>query len=105
MMSEEERLAYDDYLAYLGQELGILDTAKEEGRTEGRTEGLVIGEVKGKAETICQYLEARFGAESQVLQETVRTITDLVVLGRITNRIFIVTHLDEATTLIQYLFL
>ena len=80
MMSEEERRAYDDYLAYLGQELGILDTAKEEGRTEGRTEGLVIGEVKGKAETICQYLEARFGAESQVLQETVRMITDLVVL-------------------------
>ena len=31
MMSEEERRGYDDYLAYLGQELGILDTAKEEG--------------------------------------------------------------------------
>jgi predicted transposase/invertase (TIGR01784 family) len=36
MMSEEERRGYDDYLAYLGQELGILDTAKEEGREEGR---------------------------------------------------------------------
>lgn len=32
MMSEEERREYDDYLAYLGQELGILDTAREEGR-------------------------------------------------------------------------
>ena len=42
MMSEEERRAYDDYLAYLGQELGILATAKEE--------GVVIGEAKGKAE-------------------------------------------------------
>ncbi|KUO71082.1 MAG: hypothetical protein APF81_19845 [Desulfosporosinus sp. BRH_c37] len=36
MMSEIERRGYDDYLAYLGQELGILDTAKEEGREEGR---------------------------------------------------------------------
>jgi predicted transposase/invertase (TIGR01784 family) len=39
MMSEEERRAYDDYLAYLGQELGILEAAKEEGREEGREEG------------------------------------------------------------------
>jgi predicted transposase/invertase (TIGR01784 family) len=42
MMSEEERRGYDDYLAYLGQELGILDTAKEEGRVEGREEGRVL---------------------------------------------------------------
>ena len=33
-MTEEERRAYDGYLAYLGQELGILETAKEEGRDE-----------------------------------------------------------------------
>ena len=39
MMSEEERRGYDDYLAYLGQELGIIDTAKEESREEGRAEG------------------------------------------------------------------
>ncbi|MFZ3102024.1 MAG: hypothetical protein WA113_07465, partial [Desulfitobacteriaceae bacterium] len=42
MMSEEERRGYDDYLAYLGQELGILDTAKEEGREEGREEVRVL---------------------------------------------------------------
>ena len=34
MMSEKERRAYDGYLAYLGRELGIIDTAKEEGRDE-----------------------------------------------------------------------
>ena len=92
-MSEKERRGYDDYLAYLGQELGILDTAKEEGREEGRAEGraegwaegVAIGEARGKAETICQYLEARFGVESQALQETVRTITDFDVLSRIAN--------------------
>ena len=34
MMSEEERKAYDGYLAYLGQELDILDSAKEEAKIE-----------------------------------------------------------------------
>ncbi len=38
MMNEKDRCAYDDYLAYLGQELGILDTAREEGIKEGREE-------------------------------------------------------------------
>lgn len=38
MMSEQERRAYDGYLAYLGQEMDILDTAKAEGRAEGRDE-------------------------------------------------------------------
>lgn len=38
MMSEDERKAYDGYLAYLGQELGILDTAKAEGKEEGMIE-------------------------------------------------------------------
>lgn len=39
MMPEDERKAYDGYLAYLGQELDILGTAKEEGREEGKEEG------------------------------------------------------------------
>lgn len=34
MMSEDERKAYDGYLAYLGQELDILDSAKEEAKIE-----------------------------------------------------------------------
>ncbi|HEX9059609.1 MAG TPA: Rpn family recombination-promoting nuclease/putative transposase [Clostridia bacterium] len=38
MMPEDERRAYDGYLAYLGQELGILETAKEEGRDEKAVE-------------------------------------------------------------------
>ena len=46
MMSEEERRVYDDYLAYLGQEL-----AKEEGREEGRVEGRVEGREEGRVLT------------------------------------------------------
>jgi predicted transposase/invertase (TIGR01784 family) len=56
---------------------------------------------EGKTETICQYLEARFGVESQALQKKIRTITDLEMLSRITNRIFVVVNLDEATALVQ----
>jgi len=37
-MSEQQRKAYDEYLAYLGQELGILENARAEGRKEGRKE-------------------------------------------------------------------
>ena len=37
-MIEEDRRSYDAYWAYLGQELGILATAKEEGRAEERIE-------------------------------------------------------------------
>jgi hypothetical protein len=53
-------------------------------------------EAKGRSEAICQYLEMHFGAESQPLQDTVRSITDLNALSRIMNRIFIVNQLDEA---------
>ena len=52
-------------------------------------------------EGICQYLKARFGVESQTIQETVRMITDVDALSRITKQIFVVKSLDEATTLIQ----
>jgi len=62
---------------------------------------LAAAEAKGEAKAICQYLEVRFGTESQALQEKVRTIRDLNVLSRITNRIFLVAHLDEAAALVQ----
>ena len=57
--------------------------------------------VEGKAEDICQYLEVHLGAESQALQERVRTITDLDTLSRIMKRIFMGTPVDEVTALIE----
>jgi predicted transposase/invertase (TIGR01784 family) len=50
MMSEEDRRAYDGYLAYLGQELGIIDSAKEEGREEGIAQGIAQGMEQGIAQ-------------------------------------------------------
>ncbi len=35
---KDERKAYDGYLAYLGQKLGILDSAKAEEKEEGMIE-------------------------------------------------------------------
>ena len=94
---EKARMLYEAREAERRDQITWMKSAKD----EGEAKGIVIGEAKGKAETICQYLEARFGVESQALQEKVRTITDLDVLSRITNRIFVVAHLDEATALIQ----
>ncbi|MFZ3101682.1 MAG: Rpn family recombination-promoting nuclease/putative transposase, partial [Desulfitobacteriaceae bacterium] len=86
---EKARLHYEARQAELRDQLTRMETAENKGRVEG------------KAETICQYLEVRFGAESQVIQGRVCLITDLDALSRIINRIFVVTHLDEATALIQ----
>lgn len=38
MMDEKEKRAYEEYLEYLGYELGLLDTAKADGRAEGKAE-------------------------------------------------------------------
>lgn len=76
-----------------------LNAARAEAK--GKAEWKAEGKAEGMTEGICQYLQARFGVESQAIQETVRVITHLDALSRITNRIFVVTSLDEATTLIQ----
>ena len=66
MMNEKERRAYDDYLAYLGQELGILETAKEEGREEGIKEGREEGIKEGIKEGI---REGRIEVAKESLKE------------------------------------
>jgi len=90
---EKARMLYDAREAELRDQLTRMKSEKDKGRAEGK--------ILMAQDIICQYLNDRFGAESQAIQETIRAITDLDVLSRITNRIFIVTHLDEATALIQ----
>ena len=85
---DRKKAILDEFAAVEASRLNV-ERAKAEGIAEG------------KAETICQYLEVRFGAESQPLQDTVRTITDLDALSRIISRIFVVSHLDEAKALIK----
>jgi len=56
LMNEADRRAYDGYLAYLGQELGILDNAKEEGRAEEKIEVakklLIVGDSIEKVQMV-----------------------------------------------------
>jgi len=59
------------------------------------------GEAKGRIDDICKFLEARFGAESQALQDIVRDMTDLDVFIQIIPQIFMVASVDEAKSLIQ----
>ena len=49
-MNESERRGYDEYLAYLGEEWSIIDTAKDDGRAEGRVEGRVEGRAEEKVD-------------------------------------------------------
>jgi predicted transposase YdaD len=87
MMPEGERKAYEDYLAYLGQELGILDSAKAEGKEEGIKEGLVKGKeegikeglVKGKEEGIKEGLVK--GKEEGIKEGKIETAKNLISLG------------------------
>ena len=61
--------------------------------------------MKVKAEmaqdSIRQYLEARLGVESQALQDSVHTITNLDTLSQIMKLILIGSPLDEVTALIR----
>lgn len=52
-------------------------------------------------EAICQFLDTRFGIESQFLQDIVRAINNLDALSRIMKQIFGVNKLDEAKALIK----
>jgi predicted transposase/invertase (TIGR01784 family) len=74
-MDEAERRAYDGYLAYLGQELSIIDTAKEEGREEGLKKGREEGLKKGREEEREEL--ARKALKKGLAPETVAELTGL----------------------------
>jgi len=86
--AQERRLYEMREKAFLG-EISNVEGAKAE------------GEAKGKVEALCRYLELHFGAESQSLQDSVRTITDLDILGRIIDRVYVSVNLDEAKAFIE----
>ncbi|WP_153724308.1 hypothetical protein [Heliorestis convoluta] len=78
----------------------IREEGREEGRAEGRVEGRVEGKSEGLQESICKYLEARFGTGSIDLQKEVRGITDLEKLNKILDSIYRVGTVKEAKKLI-----
>jgi predicted transposase/invertase (TIGR01784 family) len=86
---EKARMLYDAREAALRDQLTNIKSAENK------------GEAKGRIDDICKFLEARFGAESQALQDIVRDMTDLDVFIQIIPQIFMVASVDEAKSLIQ----
>lgn len=61
-----------------------------------------IAKIQTAQDIICQYLNVRFGTESQSSQNAVRTINNMGTLNRIINQIFSINQLDIAKALISY---
>ncbi len=99
-MKDWENVSTDPQLRelYFNRRKAIIDQMAAVKASELRAER---AKAEGKVEAICQYLDVRFGVESQALQDTVRTMNDLDTLTRIMNRIFTSNSLDEAKSIIQ----
>ena len=98
------RELYFDRKKAILDELAAVAASKlnaERARTEGEAKGKAEGKILMAHNAIGQYLEARLGVESQVLQERVQMIVDLSALSKIMNRIFTGAPIDEVTALIQ----
>ena len=80
-MQKEERQAYDAYLAYLGEEKGIIRTAKEEGKTEGVIKGKAEGVIEGREKGIKESKEkiAKNLLTSGMSVEEIARITELSI--------------------------
>ena len=63
---------------------------------EERRETEARGEVRGRQDSICEYLEVRFGPAAAELQRQVRSISSLDELDRIINNIYTTETIEEA---------
>jgi len=90
---EKARMLYEAREAERRDQISWMKSAEDKGEAKGK--------VLMAQDSICQYLEARLGVESQVLQDSVHTITDLDTLSRIMKQILIGSHLDEVLALIR----
>ena len=103
-MKDWENVSTDPKLRelYFDRRKAVIDRMAAAREAELREErAKAEGEAKGSVEAICQYLNVRFGTESQALQKTVRMMNDLDKLNQIMNRIFPANTLDEAENIIQ----
>lgn len=98
-MEETDTINSDPKLSalYFFRRKALLDkfAAIAQARAEGEAEGKAKRMAEGKAEIICRYLEVRFGAESQFLQETIHKINNLDVLKQIYEQILIFVENEE----------
>jgi len=67
---------------------------------EERAEAEARGEVRGRQDSICKYLEVRFGTAALELQRQVRDISSLDELNRIINSIYTTGTIEEAQAVV-----
>lgn len=67
---------------------------------EERAEAEARGEARGRQDSICKYLEIRFGTASLELQQRVRGISSLDELNRIINSIYTAGTIEDAQAVV-----
>ncbi|QGG48064.1 Rpn family recombination-promoting nuclease/putative transposase [Heliorestis convoluta] len=97
MKNKIERRIYELREKAVRDEISALAGAKEEGRAEGKAEG----KAEGVQDSICKYLEARFGKASLEVQKKLRTIDDLEKLNSIINKIYKQDTIEEIRDLLS----
>ena len=89
---EETLVTYRLREQSLHEQASMIADAKEEGREEGET--------KMAQNSICKYLEVRFGTASLVLQQQIKSISTLDELNRIINSIYTAGTIEEVQGII-----
>lgn len=59
------------------------------------------GNIEGRLDTICTYLESRFGKDSEALQSEIRSINDLERLDQVTKKLFTAVSLEDAEKIVR----
>ena len=93
---EETLVTYRLREQSLHEQASMIADAKEEGKEEGKAEG----KAEAWQDSICKYLEVRFGTASLGLQQQVRGISSLDELNRIINSIYIAGTIEEAQAVV-----
>lgn len=75
-----------------GREVG-----RQEGRREGRREGVIMAQRK----FISKFLNAQFGDASKDLQDKIQRETDVERLERLSDKLFVAKHVDEARSMVD----
>jgi predicted transposase YdaD len=87
-------------LSMIRREMVMESPIFQEWVKEERAEAEARGEVRGRQDSICKYLEVRFGTAALELQRQVRDISSLDELNRIINSIYTTGTIEEAQAVV-----
>ncbi|MFS0615312.1 hypothetical protein AB1K99_17790 [Lederbergia ruris] len=73
----------------------------EKGIKQGKQEGKIEGKIEGKQDSICTFLEARFGSSADSVQKQVRSINNLELLDEVLKKVFSAKSLEESQNIIE----